>query len=66
MATITPLTSELDRRPAIAALCLVAGALFGILSVLSDTRASCALWVVVALALVFASGLVFGARRPKR
>ncbi len=66
MATITPLKPKVDRRTAVAALCLVAGALFGLLSVFSDTRASCALWVVVALTLVFVSGLIFGARRPTR
>lgn len=62
MRTITPLTSKVNRRSAV--VCLVGGALFGLLSVYSDTRVSCALWIVVALALVFVSGLLVGSRRP--
>lgn len=63
MAMITRSRSNLDQRRAVALGCLIAGVLFGLLSVYSDTRASCAIWVVVALALVFASGLLFGLRR---
>lgn len=66
MTTMTTLTSKANRRTAVSVACLVAGALFGLLSVYSNARASCALWVVVALALTFVSGLLFGSGRRTR
>lgn len=66
MTTTTPLTSRATQRTAVSLTCLVAGALFGLLSVYSNTRASCALWVTIALVLIFASGLLFGSRRPAK
>lgn len=63
MTIMTPARSTLDQRRVAALGCLIVGALLGLLSVYSDSRASCALWVVVALAFVFASGLLLGFRR---
>lgn len=65
MTTTRPLTSSEHRRVGGSVVCLVAAALFGLLSVYSDSRASCALWVVVALVLTFVSGLLFQSERPK-
>ncbi len=63
MATETHLTSTAVRRSAVSMILLAAGALFGLLSVYSDSRASCALWVTVALVFTFVSGLLL---RPRR
>lgn len=65
MTTTTPLTSRMRLRTGISAACLAAGALFGLLSVYSGSRASCALWVTVALILTFVSGLLFQPGRRK-
>ncbi len=63
MTTETHLTSTAVRRSAVSMTLLAAGALFGLLSVYSDSRASCALWVTVALVLTLVSGLLL---RPRR
>jgi hypothetical protein len=50
-------------RMGVSVACLVAGALFGLVSVLSNSRAACAAWVLLALVLTFVSGLVFPSLR---
>jgi len=62
MTTETQPTSTATRS-VVGVILLAAGALFGLVSVYSDTRASCALWVAVALVVTFVSGLLF---RPRR
>ncbi len=44
-------------------ICLLAGALFGLMSVYSNSRETCAVWVLVALAFAFVAGLLL---RPTR
>ncbi len=65
MTSTTSLAARANGRIAVSLACLAAGALFGLLSVNSDSRASCALWVAVALALAFVSGLLLPWRRPR-
>jgi hypothetical protein len=65
MTSTTSLAARANGRIAVSLACLAAGALFGLLSVYSDSRASCALWVAVALALALVSGLLFPSRRPR-
>lgn len=43
----------------------VAGDAFGLLPVYSDSRAACALWVVIALPLTFVAGLIFPSPRER-
>lgn len=52
-----PPTSSLPRI-AVSVVCLIAGVLFGLISVYSDTRAACAVWVSLALVFTFAAGLL--------
>ncbi len=65
MTSMTSLAARANGRIAVSLACLAAGALFGLLSVYSDSRPSCALWVAGALALAFVSGLLLPWRRPR-
>lgn len=60
MATTTSPSSMLRRRSAGGAVCLLAGVVFGVLSVYSNSRAICALWVCVAVFSALISGLFIG------
>lgn len=62
MTTETKPTST-AARSVVGMVLLAAGALFGLVSVYSDSRAACALWVTVALVLTFGSGLLL---RPQQ
>jgi len=61
--TTVPHTSRKRGPTAGGLVCLLAGVLFGLLSVYSNSRATCALWVLAALSVTFVSGLLL---RPKR
>lgn len=63
MATTTLSLSTLRWHSVIGAVCFLAGVAFGALSVYSNSRALCALWVAVALVFALTSGLVIGATR---
>lgn len=52
-----PQPSDL-RRIAGSVILLLAGVLFGLISVYSNTRAGCAFWVTFALAVTFVSGVL--------
>lgn len=54
------------RRIAGSVVCLLAGVLFGLISVYSGTRAGCAFWVALALAVTFMSGLRTAQVRTRR
>ncbi len=66
MPTTSGQVSREHRSVGVSAACLVMGALFGLLSVYSDSRASCALWVVIALLFTFVAGLLFQPPRRTR
>ncbi len=63
MAATAPHASRKRASTSAGVICLLAGALFGLLSVYSNSRATCALWVLVALAFTFVAGLLL---RPAR
>ncbi len=63
MAATAPPASRKRESTRFGAICLLAGVVFGLLSVYSDSRATCALWVLVALAYTFVAGLLL---RPSR
>lgn len=65
MTTTTPLTPRAGWRTAASVTCLVVGVLFGLLSVFATSRASCALWVAIAVVLVFVSGVLVGSGRRR-
>lgn len=57
--TITTMPRPSDmRRIAGSVIPLLAGVLFGLISVYSNTRAGCAFWVTLALIATFASGVL--------
>jgi len=65
--TITTVPRRSDiRRIAGSVILLLAGVLFGLISVYSNTRAGCALWVALALAFTFGSGLLAEQVRMRR
>jgi len=66
MAITTMPTSNDLRRSAASLVCLVAGVLFGLISVFSNSRAACAFWVALALVLTFVSGLLAARGRTRR
>lgn len=47
-------------RACVAAICLVAGIICGAVSVFSDSRLACAVWVVAAMVFASLAGLGFG------
>ena len=63
MAATAPHASRKRVSTGIGVSCLLAGAGFGLLSVYSNTRATCALWVLVALAFMFVAGLLLRSAR---
>lgn len=63
MTATTPNASRKRESTGLGVVCLLAGAGFGLLSVFSNSRATCALWVLVALACTFVAGLLL---RPSR
>lgn len=63
--TTVPRPSDM-RRIAGSVILLLAGVLFGLISVYSNTRAGCALWVALALAFTFGSGLLAEQVRMRR
>ena len=66
MAITTMPTSNDLRRIAVSVVCLIAGMLFGLISVYSNTRAACAFWVALALVLTFVSGFLAARGRTRR
>lgn len=66
MAITTVSTSNDLRRFAVSVACLMAGVLFGLISIYSNTRAACAVWVGLALVLTFVSGLLATRGRARR
>lgn len=56
--TRPPQRYRINLRPTGVGICLVAGILCGAVSVYSDSRVACALWVVAALVLTLLAGLV--------
>jgi len=63
MAATAPHVSRTRSSTSVGVICLLAGALFGLMSVYSNSRETCAVWVLVALAFAFVAGLLL---RPAR
>lgn len=63
MAATAPHVSRTRSSTSVGVICLLAGALFGLMSVYSNSRETCAVWVLVALVFAFAAGFLF---RPAR
>jgi hypothetical protein len=66
MAITAESTSNDLRRSAVSLVCLIAGVLFGLISVYSNSRTACACWVALALVLTFVSGLLAARGRTRR
>ena len=63
IAATAPHVSRTRSSTSVGVICLLAGALFGLMSVYSNSRETCAVWVLVALVFAFAAGFLF---RPAR
>ncbi len=63
MAVTASHASRKRESTGLGVMCLLAGVVFGLLSVYSNSRATCAVWVLVALACTFVAGLLL---RPSK